>query len=243
MTVLCILPLTAILLMKWQTNFYDYVWIWGMVPVTGMIACGVALLITWLWDGKWTKAQKWVATAMIIAVLMLGGGMGNTGSALPDLNAERQEIAQVLAQVRGQTEGQICLLAPREVLAQARSIDPQFILLYGRNMWQGHLNAYSYDVYDQDRRDLYVWMIMIGRYGTLDVPVATDIDIVGERLEPGSHLAGLTMVRKALELGVDKILLPGNMSEESLETLRRELSAQTQKIGAYWLITVPEVMG
>ena len=240
MTILCVFPLTAALLMLWQTNFYDYAWIWTLVPQTGIIACGATLILALIWKGSFDKRQKWLSAMMIIAVVLLSGGIGYAGRGAADLTAERKQIAAVLQEVRGQESGQICLWAPREVVAQARSIDEQFVLLYGRNMWEGHLNAYSYDTYDQDRRDLYVWMIMIGRYGTLDVPVATDIDIVGERLEPGSHLEGLAMVRKALELGVDKILLPGNMSEESLETLRRELSAETKKVGAYWLVTTPE---
>ena len=240
MTCFCIFPVSAALLMTWQTRFYDYQWIWTMVPVTGMIACGVTLLLEWIWNGAWSRRQKQIATALILLALLLSGRMSDLQGSVRDLTKERREIAAVLREVHPEGEGLITLWAPKEVIAQARSLDPGIELLYGRNMWQGHLNAYSYDTYDQDRRDLYVWMIMIGRYGTLDVPVAIDLDVVGERLEAGTQLNGLSMVKKALSLGVDKILLPGNMSEEALNALRSELSANVNKVGEYWLVTVPE---
>lgn len=240
MTILCIFPFSAVLFMLWQTKFYDPQWIWTIVPVMGLIACGGVLILEWIWNGAWSCRQKGLATVMILCLLLLSGRLSSLGGEVRDLNHERSEIAAVLREIHPEGEGIICLWAPKEVIAQARSIDPEIELLYGRNMWQEHLNAYSYDTYDQDRRDLYVWMVMIGRYGKLDVPVATDIDVVGERLKPGTQLKGLAMVKKALNLGVDKILLPGITSEESLEQLRGELSANIKKVGEYWLVTIPE---
>ena len=240
MTVLCIFPVTAAVLMLWQTKFYDYQWIWTVVPVTGMIACGCVLFLDWIWKGSYPKKAQLVVTCLVLGMLLLCGGIGSPDKDVRDLKKERKEIAAVLSQVRGESDGKVCLWAPKEVIAQARTIDPQIILLYGRNMWEAHLNAYSYDVYDQDRRNLYVWMVMIGRYGTLDVPAAVDVDVVGDRLEPGSHMEGLSYVRKAVELGANRILLPGIMKEEALETLRGELGAETSKVGNYWLITFTE---
>ena len=33
MAVCCILPVTAVVLMGYQTKFYDYEWIWSLVPL------------------------------------------------------------------------------------------------------------------------------------------------------------------------------------------------------------------
>ncbi len=236
MAVLCICPLSAAALMLWQTSFYDYEWIWILVPVTGMTACGVVLVLEKIRNGTWRRMQKLLAGAMILCLLLLCGGYHEPQWAVRDLARERKEISAVLKTVQAETGKEIVLWAPREVIAQARSLAPEIRLLYGRNMWQGHLNAFSYDGYDQDRRDLYVWMIMIGRYGKLDVPVATDIEIVGERLEAGGQMEGLSCVRKAAALGVNRILLPGNMSGEALDTLRTELPARVEQVGNYWLI-------
>lgn len=240
MTIACIFPVTAGILMLWQTRFYDYEWIWTAVPVTGMIACGCVLLLDFIWNGEWKKIQKGIVTAMALGLLLLCGRLNNPEWTVRDLAQERRSVAAVLQELRKAGDGELCLWAPKEVIAQARSIDPQITLLYGKNMWEEHLNAYSYDVYDQDRRDLYVWMVMIGRYGTLDVPVATDVDVVGERLQPGSQLDGLACMRKALGLGVNRTLLPGNMSGEALDTLRAELGAEVTKVGEYWLVVIPE---
>ena len=35
---LCICPATAAVLMYYQTRFYNYQWIWSMVPLTALIA-------------------------------------------------------------------------------------------------------------------------------------------------------------------------------------------------------------
>ena len=37
-TLACICPVTAVILMKYQTAFYSYVWIWTAVPQTALIA-------------------------------------------------------------------------------------------------------------------------------------------------------------------------------------------------------------
>ena len=34
----CICPVTALILLKYQTAFYSYVWIWAAVPQTALIA-------------------------------------------------------------------------------------------------------------------------------------------------------------------------------------------------------------
>ncbi len=49
MGVLCVCPVTAVILMRYQTLFYDYRWIWAFVPCTAMIACGGVLLLDRLW--------------------------------------------------------------------------------------------------------------------------------------------------------------------------------------------------
>ena len=46
MTACCIFPVTAVLLMLYQTKFYDYQWIWSLVPVTPVIAWGITEFLT-----------------------------------------------------------------------------------------------------------------------------------------------------------------------------------------------------
>lgn len=45
----CICPLSALFLMKYQTAFYSYVWIWAVVPQTALIAWAAAEFLCGLW--------------------------------------------------------------------------------------------------------------------------------------------------------------------------------------------------
>jgi hypothetical protein len=51
--VCCILPVTAALLMLYQTKFYDYQWIWSIVPLTAVTAYGATLFL----EQQWRVAQ------------------------------------------------------------------------------------------------------------------------------------------------------------------------------------------
>ena len=45
MTVCCIFPLTAALLMQYQTKFYDYQWVWNYVPLLTVVAFAGTLVL------------------------------------------------------------------------------------------------------------------------------------------------------------------------------------------------------
>ena len=71
---------------------------------------------------------------------------------------ERQQAWEVLKSVKKLHDGELCLWAPREILAHAREFDGSVQLIYGRNMWDITLNGYTYDTYTDGLRDIYVWM-------------------------------------------------------------------------------------
>ena len=235
-SVLCIFPGTAVAWMLYQTKFYDYPWIWTLVPLTGVLACGGILVLERLWVISETGKQRIIVTLMAVAVLLLCGRLGNPRWVVKDFGKERKEIAAVLSELTQDGTETICLWAPKEVVNNARSMNGDVTLLYGRNMWQEHLNAFSYDEYSQDQRDLYVWMSLVEGYGTIDVPVPAELDVVGDHPAAGSTLEGIPCIRKAARMGVNRILLPGNLSEASLEKLEAELHLKPRKIGQYWLL-------
>lgn len=237
MTAVCIFPVSAMLLMLYQTRFYDYEWIWTAVPAIGILACGGVLIMERLWEMARGKGSRIAVTGMALAIILLCGRLGNPKWTIPDAGTQRKEVAAVLKQVEEKTDAPVRLWAPKEVMAQARSIDGDVWLLYGRNMWQEHLNAFSYDGYSQDQRDLYVWMSLVEGYGTLNVPVPADLDVVGETPEVGGTLEGIPSIQKALELGVNQILLPGILTEESLTELEQAFSVTPRKVDKYWLLS------
>ena len=42
----CMIPVTAVGLMLYQTKFYDYEWVWSIVPLTAMTGFAVTVFVT-----------------------------------------------------------------------------------------------------------------------------------------------------------------------------------------------------
>ena len=218
MTAFCICPGTAALLMKYQTAFYDYRFVWSLVPMTALLGLGGTLFFTRYWRssgiGLGYKSLFYNAalTFSCAAILFFSGGLGR-GEAVPDTAAEREKAFQVLAQVEdlargqsreidpgGQQEAELCLWAPREIITYARLENGSFTLLYGRNMWDVALNAYSYDVYPEEVRRLYCWME--------DIPVEGEAGKAEEARAEQNAEQLRRYVEKAFSLGANCVLLP-----------------------------------
>ena len=113
---LCIFPVSAVLFMLYQTRFYDYEWIWGVVPMTAVIALGVVLLLECLKQTKASKKQKLATVLLGLAIILLCSSLGKPKWTIEDQTKTRAEVANVLAQVRNYAGGEICLWAPKEVM-------------------------------------------------------------------------------------------------------------------------------
>jgi len=213
-TVFAICPLTAALWMGYQTRFYDYEWIWSAVPVTGFIAaaasgCYVALLNQPVAGHKWKTAG---AVLCGLAVLWLCGSMGTERVqgmwTVSDVQKEQsiqengameavRELIKVQEELTDEAEG-LCVWAPADILAHIREQNAEIRLLYGRNMWENALNAYSYDTYDAEVIELYEWMEELTIVPEEGVPLPElDRQMADQKL------------KTALEYGVNCIVLPG----------------------------------
>lgn len=215
-TLLCVLPASGAVLMLYQTGFYDYRWIWSIVPMTAMIALAVTLFLTEFLQGLTGRDRKKqiFAAVMILTVLYFCGGMG----AMPWEGfggQERQQAEEILAELKDKMqEEQICLWAPREVMEYARAYDGGIELLYGRNMWEPALNVYSYESYSEELKELYQWMEAMPWEETRD---ASDC------------------ARAAWSAGANCILLPGDKTGETVTCFEEELGVRAQEIGSYLL--------
>ena len=145
--VCCILPVTAVLPMLYQTKFYDYEWIWSMVPVTAVTAYGLTLFLAGHWKqagGNWRKGLP--VTLLLLLTALLCGSLGGDAQARAERNTQREEALEVVAMLSDRwPEEEICLLAPQRILEYAREADGSIKLAYGRNLWDKSLNAYAYD--------------------------------------------------------------------------------------------------
>lgn len=221
MAVCCMVPVTAALLMLYQTRFYDYEWVWSLVPLTAVTACGFAEFLVEYWkDFKGSLWKKGLPAALLLlGVLLLCGGLGKTVWNRQEEAQERQRAQILLKELRGQFgDGQICLWAPEDVMEYAREIDGGIQLVYGRNMWDLSLNAYMYDVYDQSVTDLYQWM------GQSDEEIPAGV----------GNEEGRAAVRRCAETakskGVNCILLPENAAEDKVAELETALGIRAGRL-------------
>lgn len=235
MSLFCMLPVTAIVLMLYQTRFYDYEWIWSTVPMTIVSAWGITELLEEAWGSfslspgrkhsRWRKGLP--VTMLLLAVLALCGGLGKNVSDRGSELSRRQQASEVVAKLLESQSGDVCLWAPREILEYARSQSGSLRLLYGRNMWDKSLNAYAYDTYSEEIQELYLWMENVEPTGTALVEDAEQ----GELL-----LDGEACMVVAAQAGVNRILLPECMSEETVDKLAEALGGRVDRLDEYYLL-------
>lgn len=230
MVPVCVLPVTAAVLMLYQTRFYDYEWIWSLIPMTIVIAWCVVEFLSEYWrdfsPNQWKRGLP--VTIMLLVVLTLSSGMGQRDFDRKAERENRQQAKEVLSLVIEHQGEDICLWAPRELLEYAREQSGSLRLLYGRNMWEEALNAYTYDTYPQEIRKLYLWMENVDSSG---------VALVEDDEEDEMLLKGDDCVAAAAAAGVDCIILPGSLEEKTVELLAETWDGGVSELGGYYLLT------
>lgn len=245
MVICCAFPVTAVLLMCYQTRFYDYQWIMNYVPMTIVIAMGATVFLE---DCRKPLRKKAGVVVLLVLLVVFCGRMGQsvvnpqTEKAVFDAGAEylqREHAREVLAELVADTgtggddagasalQEELCLWAPREIMASVRSLQPEIYLVYGRNMWDAALGAYTYDTYTEAEIEFYQWMSHAEIHGTLDALTAE-----------GKVIDGVACVQNAVAAGVNRILLPATMQAEALQALEAVLEVEAQKLGEYYLFVL-----
>ena len=242
MTVGCVFPVSAALLMKYQTRFYDYEWIWSYVPLTLMVAYGGVIFLYEQWEkqtensvGRRNYRQKGILLVAVVLLITLCGRMGKPLS--DTISAQEYKTVQkIVAELTAESleseatvsaEEEICLWAPQEIMNMVRSINPNIGLVYGRNMWDAKLGANFYEGYGEVEERLYLWMCNAEETGTLTCA-----------LEDETHLDVVNCVEDARAVGVNRILLPGTIEEEEIRMLSRTLQIVVKELQGYYLLEI-----
>lgn len=229
----CILPVTAVLLMLYQTPFYEYKWIFGMVPVMGAVAFSLVDLYTVAYEKMELKIFSRGALLLgALGIVLLCGGLKDPNWTVKPVTEEMKYARQALEQLpaRETTDASVveklpeemCLWAPEAVMEYARSIRTDITLFYGRNMWDASLNGYSYDTYSPEKTECYIWMDWIVATGDLN----------------SVSLDGIECLRNAVAQGANMILFPNTIKEESLAAIRQELGTEEIVLDGFYLFVV-----
>ena len=259
---LAIFPLTAAVFMKYQTSFFDYEWIWSSVPVTLIIAWGITEIYLKCYRERW-RGKKGTAAAfagILLAIVFLCGNMGQGVKNRLLTESGEQKAAVIMDKLgeNGNTQN-ISLWAPADILQYAREIDGNIKLLYGRNMWEKALNAYSFDTYDEQVCKLYEWMEQLAvsdmtasSAGQSLVSGDSDSDDMAAEQsgsEPGSQSAQADAAKICMETaffyGVNCIIVPeqctpfltGIVTETAASGNR---SVEHQIVEGYHIYRIPE---
>ncbi|MCH5338717.1 MAG: hypothetical protein J1E03_08045 [Acetatifactor sp.] len=226
----CIFPVSAMVLMLYQTRFYDYEWLWSLVPMTVVIAWGITEFLDERWKelslSRWKQGLP--VTVLLLVVLVLCSGFGQTGYSRNEEQIRRNKADGVIDRILELQDGDICLWAPREIMEYARERTGRLSLVYGRNMWEEALNAYTYDVYSQEYRELYLWMENADPAGTALIEDGAR----GEML-----LKGENSMMAAAQAGISCVLLPGSLNADTVETLAKVWGGSARQIDGYYLLT------
>lgn len=250
-TVACICPVTALILMKYQTGFYSYVWIWAAVPQTALIAWAATEFLCRLWQKKEASGylQKGIATVLFVGILFLSGNPVSEWTAgqttqIPGVSDEEMqeqgctpwetlEILSVYHYSETNTQ-EFGLWAPKEIMAAARAYSAYIRPVYGRSIWDASLGSYSFDTYATWQEDLYLWMSHLETTGETEYVRVDETDATAG--SKGRTIDFAACLDSAGEAGVDYILLPGSLSEEVQKELQKTAGRELQPMGECFLI-------
>ena len=235
MMVICSLPVTAVLLMVYQTAFYDYSWVWATVPVTIMLAYGGALLLEDAWRAEVLKRnwQKALFVGMFVLIFVMSGGMGSREKELVQQRTEyhtTQRILEMLASNgaytvkntengTGMQDGGICIWGPTMVLEYVRMIQPEIRVAYGRNMWDLSLNAFAYDTYSEEETALYDAMC---------------------EAEYRARFQDMEMLDLAMGRGITHLILPGYVLRTDVDAAAAHVGTDVLETEGYFVLLLQE---
>ncbi len=227
----CIVPVTAAALMLYQTRFYDYEWIWSIVPVTILTAYAGTRVLAEYWQGF--RREAWRRGLPVTAGLLAAALLCGVGGAGVDRESERmwKDRAENVLEVLGEAEGRACMWAPRKLMEYARRLDGGILLPYGRDMWDGALGAYSYDTYPRGTKRMYQWMSIVE-----ETLIESDFDtteIMVEKMEEQALSTGACL-DAARQAGVNVLILPENTNYVLLEEVMSLVDIPPEQSGGYY---------
>lgn len=193
--VLLLCPLTAMGGVIYQTAFYDYEWLWSMVPITIILSYAAVLV----YDTKVDKTNWKKKAASVVAFLFLLFWCGNQGmlkTVDADVAVQQEKASQILeVLVQEAAENEVVLWAPKSIMQEARRSTGTIKLVYGRDMWEAKAGAYDYEAYSDIMIEAYTWI--------------EDAENIATDTEP--HITEILWQRKDMETRL-KAMLPDVLS-------------------------------
>ena len=229
--ILILFPVSAVILMLYQSRSFSYFWIWSLMPVTLFISWG-SVTVLWRLTGQNRRDGRagWrllAGTAALLALLLLTGNMGNIQTVSEEekaMDSQAGRVAEYLQEMQGIEE--TLLWAPRSVMEAVRQRDGRIKVLYGRNMWEPAAAAYAYDTYPMEQQQLFDWMEVIER--------GDAYEMAGDEAHSDQSLTDAYMLQLAAECGTRRWVFPTEAAgriASACEKLSKEYGLHAQPVG------------
>ncbi len=223
-------PLTAAIAMVYQTSFYNYEWIWSMVPVTIVISYGFVLI----WRQEKTKIQRMKLFIVVLGVFCICGNFGRIQRVTPEegkVRGDSAEVVRVLANIEMQDD--FIVWGPREIMQEIRRLDGDVCLVYGRDMWEEKAGAYDYEVYNAELIDAYLWIEKGMEHFELSKKYENPQDALEYVVQYHQwDKEAIDKISNVLQMGGNTIIVPnmlGEYIEEPFERVANEKGIKIQK--------------
>lgn len=230
LSVLLLCPVTAVVGVIYQTAFYDYEWLWSMVPVTIVLSYALVLL----YDTKVEKTNRKQNILCIVVFVLVLFWCGNQGmvKTVPSKEAQHREKASEVAAWLKDTasEAELVLWAPADIMQETRRQTGKVELLYGRDMWEAKAGAYDYEAYSESVIEVYEWMKDSEEIAGDGENLLKIIKILWETEEMNARLQKVMQVLR--DNGVNVIVMPietVELFEDSFFVIAEEWDATVEK--------------
>ena len=228
MTVVLLIPFTAMAVMLYQTAFYDYEWSWSMVPMTAVIAFGIVLFL----EHEISKKKKGLLIIVIVCILCLCGNQGIFQKVSKQEALIKGEADEILKGIYSASDSERSVLwGPTEVMQEVRRRDGNIMLVYGRDMWDEKAGAYDYEAYSRELTEAYIWVEeAMGHYAVAveqekpEETLAFLEEQYGWSEESGKH------VDEVIKAGANIIVLPRLIGIHIEESMTEAVAAQNKEM-------------
>lgn len=143
--ILIFFPITGMVMEAYFQGFYSALHIQWLLPVFAVIAFGTADV----YKRQNVKWKKYMIIPSVCLVILLSG-FGTRSYLVTETNDNTEEIAAIYDLILEKSgERQVTLVAPKEIMENARAYDGKLGTAYGRDIWETDLDYAFYGNYEE----------------------------------------------------------------------------------------------
>ena len=215
-------PVTAIVAVIYQSAYYDYEWVWSMVPVVAVVGYGAVRIYEMSEREKKGRLVWWLG---LLLLLFFCGNQGCLKTATEEETKTATVAKGLVATVENAMDTEEPVLwGPKGIMQEVRREAGGIRLVYGKDMWDPKAGAYDYEAYSQELIRAYEWMESVCVLAS--EPVGEQETVLYEKYDIPAQLP--EVVSYMMDSGVNVIVLPDN-TVENLDKLLTEAVEKANK--------------